>query len=170
MNHWISLGTQTFSSRFSERSMRRIMRSWSSESMIWKPCVRPASRQWMRKRRCDKPWNVPIQRLRVGTPSRASTRSRISAAALFVNVTASTCCAATPPTRMTHAIRCTSTRVLPLPAPASTSVGWSGAVTASRCAGFKGSMMSVTSIGSRGVPRAFRRSLEQSHCGQMAGM
>ena len=31
-------------------------------------------------------------------------RSRISAAALLVNVTASTCCAGTPFTRITHAI------------------------------------------------------------------
>jgi len=87
---------------------------------------------------------------RVGTPSSASTRSRISAAALFVNVTASTCCAATPfdaddPRDAVHE----HARFLPLPAPASTSVGRSGAVTASRCASFKGSMMSVTSIGSR---------------------
>src|SRR3954468_825941 len=117
--------------------------------MIWKPSERPASAEWIRSSRWARPWNVPIQRFRVGKPSSRSIRSRISAAALFVKVTASTCCAATPFTRITQAIRCTSTRVLPLPAPASTRVGLSGAVTAARCASFKGSMMSVTSTAKR---------------------
>ena len=45
-------------------------------------------------------------------------RPRISAAALFVKVTASTPSGETFSTWINHAMRCTRTRVLPLPAPA----------------------------------------------------
>src|SRR5690625_2229255 len=47
---------------------------------------------------------------------------------------------------MSQATRCVKTRVLPLPAPASTKACPSGPVTASRCALFRGSMRSETSI------------------------
>src|ERR1700680_5134180 len=43
-------------------------------------------------------------------------------------------------------MRCISTRVLPLPAPASTSTGSSGAVTASRWASFNGLRMGERSM------------------------
>ena len=45
-------------------------------------------------------------------------RLRISAAALLVKVTARMLCGEAPSTWISHATRCTSTRVLPLPAPA----------------------------------------------------
>src|SRR5262249_29995994 len=53
----------------------------------------------------------------------------------------------TPPAVMSQAMRCVSTRVLPLPAPASTSTGPSGAVTAARCASFSGLRMGDKSMG-----------------------
>src|SRR5580698_10352337 len=64
-------------------------------------------------------------------------RPRISPAALLVKVTARMLWGETFSTWHSHARRWMSTRVLPLPAPASTSTGPSGAVTAWRCASFK---------------------------------
>ena len=110
--------------------IRFTSRCWSSESRIWKPCGRPASRQCMRSSRCAMPWNVPIQSGADGMPSCSSMRPRISPAALLVNVTARMPCGDTFSTWTSQATRCVSTRVLPLPAPASTSIGASGAVTA----------------------------------------
>src|SRR5262249_6498818 len=68
----------------------------------------------------------------------ASTRSRISCAALFVNVTAITERGGTPSMPSRYAIRCAMTLVLPLPAPASTSTGPLVVVTASRWGAFRG--------------------------------
>jgi hypothetical protein len=65
-------------------------------------------------------------------PHSATRRSRISRAALLVKVTARISHGATPLSR-SRAIRCTSTRVLPVPAPASTSSGPSPCSTAARC-------------------------------------
>ena len=73
-------------------------------------------------------------------------RERISLAALLVKVTASMHCAAKPSTCICHAIRCTNTRVLPLPAPAKTNRAFEGAVTACRWLSFKDSIIEVTSI------------------------
>src|SRR5262245_52090496 len=77
--------------------------------------------------------------------SRSSVRPRISAAALFVNVTASTAYGETFSACTSHAMRCTSTRVLPLPAPATTSRLPGGAVTASRCRSLRPARICVTS-------------------------
>ena len=93
------------------------------------------------------PWKVPIQSGADGSPSWVSMRWRISAAALLVKVTARMPCGETPSTCTSHSTRCVSTRVLPLPAPASTSVGSSGALTACRCASLSGARMWETSIG-----------------------
>src|SRR6516165_5832139 len=101
----------------------------------------------MRSRRCAMPWNVPIHSDAPGMPSSRSMRERISPAALLVKVTASTPCGETPSAWMSQAMRCISTRVLPLPAPASTSTGPSGAVTAARCASFSGLRMGDKSMG-----------------------
>ena len=68
---------------------------------------------------------------RAGAPM----RSRISPAALFVNVTARMWRGSTPSMSISRAMRVVSTRVLPDPAPASTSNGPSTCSTASRCAG-----------------------------------
>src|ERR1051325_8380797 len=59
---------------------------------------------------------------------------------------------------MSQAMRCTSTRVLPLPAPASTRVGRASAETASRWAGLSLSRMPVTSMRAF-YPRARRHTL-----------
>jgi hypothetical protein len=56
-----------------------------------------------------------------GYCSMCSMRPRISRAALLVKVTASSPCGDRPSARISQAMRCTSTRVLPEPAPASTS-------------------------------------------------
>jgi hypothetical protein len=50
-------------------------------------------------------------------------------------------------TDSSQAMRCTSTRVLPLPAPARTNRLLRGAATASRCFSFRLSSRSETSIG-----------------------
>ncbi len=103
------------------------------------------------------PWKVPIHRALPGTPSSFSTRARISPAALLVKVTARMPCGETPSAWITQAMRCVSTRVLPLPAPASTSTGPSGAVTAARCASFRGLRIGDRSMGGafycKGPPR-----------------
>src|SRR5215471_11880790 len=93
------------------------------------------------------PWNVPIQSDSPGMPSSRSMRERISPAALLVKVTASTPCGEAPSAWMSQAMRCVSTRVLPLPAPASTSTGPTGAVTAARCASFSGLRIGDKSMG-----------------------
>ena len=83
---------------------------------------------------------------------------RISCAALFVNVTARMECGDAPCVWMTQAMRCVSTRVLPEPAPASTSTGPTGAVTAARCASFSESRIGERSfMGARIIRVCARR-------------
>src|SRR5574341_415723 len=90
-----------------------------------------------RRIRTHAEWNVATSGARIPAgASSASTRRAISPAALLVNVTASTRLGSTPRTPRSQAIRWAMTRVLPLPAPASTRSGPSPAVTASRCGGF----------------------------------
>src|SRR3954451_8564044 len=74
---------------------------------------------------------------RVEWPSRSSTRSRISCAALLVKVIARISPGRATPEWISHAIRCVSTRVLPEPAPARTSSGPPGCSTASRWGSFR---------------------------------
>src|SRR5690606_38187591 len=69
-------------------------------------------------------------------PSSPATRSRISPAALFVKVTARMCSGGTPCSCTRWQMRVVSTRVLPDPAPASTSSGPSTWSVASSCSGF----------------------------------
>ncbi len=82
-------------------------------------------------------WNVRIQIARAIGPSIAVRRSRISPAALFVNVIARISFGFTPIAEVRCATRCVSTRVFPEPAPAITSSGPSVCRTASRWAGFR---------------------------------
>src|SRR6185503_7688842 len=82
-------------------------------------------------------WNVETQASSGRSPRSASTRPRISAAALLVKVTASTWREGTPRSSTRCAIRCVITRVLPLPAPARISTGPFTAATASRCCGLR---------------------------------
>ena len=82
-------------------------------------------------------WNVHTHMPRVPPGSSAPRRSRISAAALFVNVMASTCQGRTPSSAIMCAMRYVSTRVLPEPAPASTRSGPCVHSAASRWAGLR---------------------------------
>src|SRR5229473_5161163 len=107
-----------------------------------------------RSTRTPKAWKVDTVRPRhrwrpkkklffSGSPARRVMRSRISAAALFVNVTARMARAGTPwSSRWTT--RWAMTRVLPEPAPARTSTGPSVWSTAARCWGFSRERSSIT--------------------------
>src|SRR5439155_17045267 len=82
-------------------------------------------------------WKVRIQIRRAVSPSRASSRDRISPAALFVKVIARISFGLIPQAEIRCATRYVRTRVLPEPAPAITSSGPSVCRTASRWAGFR---------------------------------
>ncbi len=82
-------------------------------------------------------WKVLIHMVRATGPTSASMRSFISAAALLVNVMATTSSGRTCSTWRSQATRCVSTRVLPDPAPARMSSGPSTWVTALRCSGLR---------------------------------
>ncbi len=92
------------------------------------------------------PWKVPTVRPDSPRGSRLSSRPRISPAALLVKVTARIAHGGTRSTSVSQAMRWVSTRVLPEPAPASTSSGPGGALTASRWAGLSASSRCETSI------------------------
>ena len=62
--------------------------SWSDESAIAKRGGRFASRARRRRKRRHQEWNVPMKEPSAAPPSSFCARSRISAAALFVKVTA----------------------------------------------------------------------------------
>src|SRR5262245_53845737 len=81
----------------------------------------------------------------------SSTRRRISPAALFVNVTASTRRGCTPSTPRSQAMRWAMTRVLPLPAPASTRTGPLVAWTASRWTGLSGARIASGATAGRSM-------------------
>src|SRR6266496_135727 len=86
--------------------------------------------------RAQAEWNVDTHMRWATGPTSSPTRSFISPAALLVNVIASSANGEARWSPISHATRFVSTRVLPDPAPATTSSGTSGgAVTASRCAG-----------------------------------
>src|SRR3990172_8737108 len=99
-------------------------------------------------------WNVDTHRRLQSEPRSASTRVRISSAALLVNVTASTSLVCAWPSPMRYAMRLAITRVLPDPAPARINRGPLVCRTAWRCSGFR---VSKNCIGK--PPRAPRVSL-----------
>ena len=82
--------------------------------------------------RAQAEWKVMTHIARIARPTSSSTRSRISDAALLVNVIARISSARAWRVRIRYAIRWVSTRVLPEPAPARISSGPSPWVTASR--------------------------------------
>src|SRR6266576_792249 len=82
-------------------------------------------------------WKVPIHIVLATGPTRASIRSRIWPAALYVNVIARIENGGTPCSRIRWATRRVRTAVLPLPAPATTSRGPSWCMAASRWAGLR---------------------------------
>ena len=108
----------------------------------------PACGACARSMRTQAEWKVAMSGGRIPAAStRSSTRRRISSAALLVKVTARRLRGCTPSTPRSQAIRWAITRVLPLPAPASTRTGPRVAVTASRWAGLRGSRMTLRAIG-----------------------
>ena len=83
-------------------------------------------------------WKVPSHGMPSTTcPTIRPTRLFISRAALLVKVTARISFARARPVARMWAMRVVSTRVLPVPAPASTSTGPSRVSTASRCSGLR---------------------------------
>ena len=101
-------------------------------------CRRPPAARSTAAGACAAAWKVsactePTPQLCAKPRRCARNRARISPAARWVNVTASTWPAATWPSVTSCAIRCVMVRVLPVPAPASTQTGPRGASTASRC-------------------------------------
>src|SRR4051794_25667820 len=102
-------------------------------------------------------WNVDTHILRATGPTSAPTRVFISWAALLVNVMARISNGEMPSFWMRWAMRDVSTRVLPDPAPATTSRGPSTWVTASRWTGLSPSSRSEAGrSGGIGGP-AYRR-------------
>src|SRR5436190_5580920 len=94
--------------------------------------------------RAQAEWNVDTHMRWATGPTSSPTRSFISPAALLVNVIASSANGDERWSPISHATRLVSTRVLPDPAPATTSSGTSGgAVTASRCTGLRPASRSV---------------------------
>ncbi len=137
-----------------------IRRIWSSVSRMVKSLLSPAISAWRRSILAPIEWKVPSHCMPSTTPPmRSPTRVFISRAALLVKVTARICQGLARPVPSRWAMRVVSTRVLPVPAPASTSTGPSVASTASRCSGF--------SLSSHGVPRApMARAAMPPGCGE----
>ena len=95
-----------------------------------------------RRMRTQVEWKVPHHSPSPTGPSSFSTRARISPAALFVKVTARIESGGMPQPPIRCAMRCVSTRVLPLPAPARTNKGPSVVCTARSCSGFRPAVIS----------------------------
>src|SRR5437899_2043813 len=89
-------------------------------------------------------------------PSSASTRARISSAALLVKVTASTSSGRACPSPTRYAMRLVMTRVFPEPAPARISSGPLICRTASRCSGLSVSR-NCMGLGARNPESLFYR-------------
>ena len=98
------------------------------EKFVFSPSV-VASR---RRIRTHSEWNVEIHMDRADSPTSSTIRSRISAAALFVNVMARISPRRARPVASRWAMRCVSTLVLPEPAPATMSNGAPECSTAAR--------------------------------------
>ena len=119
-------------------------------------------------------WNVETHIFSATGPTRRPTRSRISAAALLVNVMASTWYGEMRCSSMRCAMRCVRTRVLPEPAPATTSSGPPVWVTASNWAGFRPAS-NPSECGASGIPAPYfwpvtanRESRKSSTCSSAA--
>ena len=104
---------------------------------------RPIAGASRRSSRADSEWNVEIHIREQSACKSADTRVRISSAALFVNVTASTPSAGASPVATMCAMRWAMTRVLPDPAPARISTAPSACSTASRCSGLSPEVKSI---------------------------
>ena len=103
----------------------------------------PSNADCARSIRTHTEWNVATHIRSACGPTSAETRSRISAAALLVNVMARICPGCAPPSASRYAIRRVSTLVLPEPAPATMSSGPPRWTTASACCGLSPSSSSA---------------------------
>src|SRR5713101_7049431 len=90
-----------------------------------------------RRMRTQAEWKVEIHMRCATGPTSATTRCRISSAALLVKVMARISNGETPCSALSQATRRVRTRVFPEPAPATTSNGPPGWVTAATCTGFR---------------------------------
>ena len=118
---------------------------WSESSYIVKLRGTPICSPSIRKIREQTAWKVPSVMSRPrSSPTRVKTRSRISRAALFVNVTARMRRGRTFLSRTKYAMRCAMTRVLPEPGPASIRSGPSVCSTASRWRGLRASRIGLS--------------------------
>ena len=113
----------------------------------------PRWRYSRRRIRTHIEWNVETHIAFARRPTSAATRSRISAAALLVNVMAMNCPGPTPWWRICQAMRWVRTRVLPDPAPATISSGEPVCTTASRWGGFMPSSSGSSAGSGRPVSR-----------------
>ena len=104
---------------------------WSSASYIVNELSKPIRSIWRLRILTHIEWKVDTHTPSAPSPTMASTRLRISPAALLVKVIARIFHGDTPHSSIKYAILCTSTLVLPEPAPASTSSGPSVVITAS---------------------------------------
>ena len=95
----------------------------------------PIASAWRRRMRTHAEWNVEIHMPSACPPTRAATRSRISAAALLVKVIARIWLGHASRVCSRPAMRRVSTLVLPEPAPATMSRLGPRYSTASRCWG-----------------------------------
>lgn len=100
-------------------------------------CGNPNRSASRRRIRTHAEWNVEIHMPSAACPTSAWTRSRISAAALFVNVIARICDGQASRFARSSAMRRVSTLVLPEPAPATMSRDSPRYSTASFCWGFR---------------------------------
>ena len=105
-----------------------------------KSLLSPTSSAWLRRIFTPMAWKVPSQGMpSTAWPTMLPTRSFISRAALLVKVTERISDGRARPVARIWAMRVVKTRVLPVPAPASTSTGPSSVSTASRCSGLRSS-------------------------------
>ncbi|EHH08430.1 hypothetical protein MEA186_25804 [Mesorhizobium amorphae CCNWGS0123] len=132
------LAGQRLSSSPSAWMICLIRRTTSSVSRMVKSDLSPASSAWRRSSLTPIEWKVPSQGMPSTLPSpiRKPMRCFISRAALLVKVTARIWEGNALPVARMWAMRVVNTRVLPVPAPASTRTGPSVVSTASRCSGF----------------------------------
>ena len=91
-----AFGCMAVSCRRSSRIADFTVASWSEESQIVKRRASPSTWPCSRSALAQNAWKVPTVTPFAASPASASSRSRISPAALFVNVTARIAAASTP--------------------------------------------------------------------------
>src|SRR5881394_974575 len=108
---------------------------WYCSSATPNPLRRPAASACSRRSERQSAWIVPRVITSARSRSVCFSRTAISSAARFVNVTAQMRSGATPRVSTSWLIRAMRQKVLPAPGPAITSTGPGGASMASRCRG-----------------------------------